>query len=123
MQQSPTCPPPVKFAREQATSLVNLERAALADRTPTYEGALLQIANSGGRGRFTRLRKTIKGNQATEALSARISRAESPAPSASSGKGLVSPPARSKGLFWALSRHTIILPGGAVLRAAGYQQG
>ena len=45
----------MKFAREQATSLVNLERAALADRTLTYEGALLQIANDGGRGRFTRL--------------------------------------------------------------------
>lgn len=36
----------MKFAREQATSLVNLERAALADRTLTHEGALLQIANA-----------------------------------------------------------------------------
>lgn len=36
----------VKFAREQATSLVNLERAALADRTLTHEVALLQVANA-----------------------------------------------------------------------------
>lgn len=36
----------VRFAREQATSLVNLDTAAAVDRTQTREASLLQVANA-----------------------------------------------------------------------------